>query len=67
MGINRIISKILILYLSIYLILFMAFYCLMPLYFNACGEEDIIKKPPMLIWERCRKPISRIGGGSNEQ
>lgn len=35
MKINRIISKILILYLSIYLILFMAYYCLMPLYFNA--------------------------------
>lgn len=35
MKINRIISKTLILYLSIYLILFMAYYCLMPLYFNA--------------------------------
>lgn len=35
MKINRIISKLLILYLSIYLILFMAYYCLMPLYFNA--------------------------------
>lgn len=35
MKINRIISKILILYLSIYLILFVAYYCLMPLYFNA--------------------------------
>lgn len=35
MKINRIISKLLILYLSIYLILFMAYYFLMPLYFNA--------------------------------
>lgn len=35
MKVNRIISKTLILYLSIYLILFMAFYCLMPSNFNA--------------------------------
>jgi len=35
MMVNKIISKTLILYLSIYLILFMAFYCLMPFNFSA--------------------------------
>lgn len=35
MKVNRVIGKLLILYLSIYLIFFMAYYCLMPSNFNA--------------------------------